>query len=103
MKSEMTSSETFTFIFRCRTLESHSFSDLKFLLLQDFYGSHGAWAFKLVLSDFLNLVNLILNILFLHWYLRGHFVDYGVEFVSYQLEETKLPGIVTHFKAHQGS
>ena len=61
-----------------------------FFLIQDFYGSHGPWAFKLVLSDFLNLVNLILNILFLHWYLRGHFVDYGVEFVSYQLEETKF-------------
>ena len=28
----------------------------------------------------------------MHWYLRGHFVDYGVEFVSYQLEETKLQG-----------
>ena len=65
---------------------------VNFFLFQDFYGSHGPWAFKLVLSDFLNLVNLILNILFLHWYLRGHFVDYGVEFVSYQLEENKLQG-----------
>ena len=46
-----------------------------------------------MLSDLLNLVNLILNILFLHWYLRGHFVDYGIEFISYQMEEIKLPGI----------
>ena len=45
-----------------------------------------------MLSDLLNLVNLILNILFLHWYLRGHFVDYGIEFISYQMEEIKLPG-----------
>ena len=65
---------------------------LNFSFSQDFYGSHGPWAIKLVLSDLLNLVNLILNILFLHWYLRGHFVDYGIEFISYQMEEIKLPG-----------
>ena len=65
---------------------------INFFLFQDFYGSHGPWAIKLVLSDLLNLVNLILNILFLHWYLRGHFVDYGIEFISYQMEEIKLPG-----------
>ena len=59
---------------------------------QDFYGSHGPWAYKLVLSDFLNLVNLILNILFLQWYLRGQFIDYGIEFLAYQLAEIKVRG-----------
>jgi len=63
------------------------------IYLQDFYGSHGPWAYKLVLSDFLNLVNLILNILFLQWYLRGQFIDYGIEFLAYQLAEIKVRGM----------
>jgi len=62
------------------------------IYLQDFYGSHGPWAYKLVLSDFLNLINLILNILFLQWYLRGQFIDYGIEFISYQLSEIDIRG-----------
>ena len=61
-------------------------------IFQDFYGSHGAWACKLVLSDFMNLVNLILNIVFMQWYLGGHFIHYGIQFISYQLAEVRLLG-----------
>ena len=39
-------------------------------IFQDFYGSHNHWAAKIVLSDCLNLINLILNIIFLNWYLQ---------------------------------
>ncbi len=35
--------------------------------VSDYYGSHGYWALKLVLSDFLNLINIILNIFIMQW------------------------------------
>ena len=68
------------------------FLSLRTNIFQDFYGSHGAWACKLVLSDFMNLVNLILNIVFMQWYLGGHFIHYGIQFISYQLAEVRLLG-----------
>jgi hypothetical protein len=34
---------------------------------KDYYGSHGYWALKLVLSDFLNLINIIFNIFIIQW------------------------------------
>ena len=39
----------------------------------------------MVLSDFLNLVNIVLNILAINWYLKGHFLTYGPYFLMYQL------------------
>ena len=40
----------------------------------------------------MNLVNLILNIVFMQWYLGGHFIHYGIQFISYQLAEVRLLG-----------
>ena len=42
------------------------------LYTQDFFGSHGGWAAKLVISDFLNLINIVLNIFIIDWYLKGN-------------------------------
>jgi len=53
------------------------------LYTQDFYGSHGGWAAKLVFSDFLNLVNIFFNILGVNWYLQGSFLSYGPNFLMY--------------------
>jgi len=55
------------------------------LYLQDFYGSHGFWATKLVLSDFMNLVNIIFNIFVVDWYLKGNFLTYGPRVLLFQL------------------
>ena len=52
---------------------------------QDFFGSHGWWATKLVLSDAMNLVNLVLNILGVNWYLKGQFFSYGPSFLMYHM------------------
>ena len=54
------------------------------VLCQDFYGSHGPWAAKLVFTDFLNLINIIFNIIGVNWYLQGRFLNYGPNFLMYQ-------------------
>ena len=33
----------------------------------DFYGSHTWWARKLMISDFLNLINIVFNIMIMDW------------------------------------
>lgn len=53
--------------------------------LQDFFGSHGGWAAKLVFSDFMNFVNITLNVIGVNWYLKGRFFSYGPNFLMYQL------------------
>ena len=58
-------------------------------LIQDRYGDVGDffrymynnqswWGVKLVLCDCLNLINIILNILIVDWYLGGVFFSYGI-------------------------
>jgi len=54
------------------------------LYLQDFYGSHSWWARKLLMSDFMNLINIILNIFFMDWYLGSIFINYAPKVISYQ-------------------
>jgi hypothetical protein len=61
------------------------------LYTQDFFGSHRYWATKLVLSDFLNLINIGLNIAGVNWYLRGQFVSYGPKFLMHQLADGENP------------
>ena len=56
------------------------------LYSQDFFGSHGGWATKLVFSDFMNLINIILNIFMVDWYLKGKLFSYGPRVVDYQLD-----------------
>ena len=59
------------------------------IYMQDMYGDVGDffrymynnqtwWAVKLVLCDCLNLINIILNILIVDWYLGGLFFSYGI-------------------------
>ena len=62
------------------------------LYTQDFFGSHGAWAAKLVISDFMNLVNIVLNIFIIDWYLKGNFLFYGPRVVEYQLTSVESRG-----------
>ena len=45
---------------------------------RDWYNHQTYWAIKLVLCDTLNLINIILNALFIDWYLGGMFFPYGV-------------------------
>lgn len=58
------------------------------IYLQDYYGSHGFWALKLVLSDFLNLVNIVFNLVIMQWYLGSNFLSYGVRIISHLAGET---------------
>eukprot|EP00090_Calanus_glacialis_P017363 TRINITY_DN27054_c0_g1_i1.p1 TRINITY_DN27054_c0_g1~~TRINITY_DN27054_c0_g1_i1.p1 ORF type:complete len:398 (+),score=116.55 TRINITY_DN27054_c0_g1_i1:132-1325(+) len=62
------------------------------LYTQDFFGSHGGWATKLVFSDFMNLVNIVFNIFIVDWYLKGKFFSYGPRVVDYQLDDVKSRG-----------
>ena len=62
------------------------------IYLQDFYGSHNPWAYKLVLSDALNLLNIILNIALVQWFLGGQFIMYGFDFMEYQMRDIKDKG-----------
>ena len=36
--------------------------------ISDFYGSHTWWARKLMMSDFLNLINIVFNIIIMDWW-----------------------------------
>ncbi len=44
----------------------------------DWYGHQTWWAIKLVLCNLLNLINIIVNILLVDWYLGGMFFPYGI-------------------------
>ncbi|XP_023324554.1 innexin inx2 [Eurytemora carolleeae] len=55
------------------------------IYLQDFYGSHTWWARKLMISDFLNLINIVFNIIIMDWYLGSNFLTYGPTVISYQM------------------
>jgi len=57
------------------------------LYLQDTYGSRSWWATKLVASEFLNFINIILNIVVMDWYLGNGFLSYGPEVLGHQREE----------------
>jgi len=63
------------------------------LYTQDFYGSHGPWAAKLVLSDFMNFINITLNIFVVNLYLKGSFLTYGPRVLMYQLSEKEEWGV----------
>ena len=43
-----------------------------------------------MLSDVLNLLNIIINISLIQWFLGGQFIWYGFEFLSYQMRDLDL-------------
>ena len=45
-----------------------------------------------MLSDFLNLFNIIINIAVIQWFLGGQFVMYGFKFMEYQSSDVKHRG-----------
>ena len=57
------------------------YGDIK-LYFKDFYNHHDWWAFKLYFCDSLNLINVIINILFTHWYLGKTFFVFGIYSLS---------------------
>jgi len=62
------------------------------LYLQDYYGTWFWWSFKLVASDFLNLINVIANIFLVHWYLGFNFLSYGPQVLSYLTSDEQTRG-----------
>ena len=45
-----------------------------------------------MLSDALNLLNIILNIALVQWFLGGQFIMYGFDFIEYQMRDIKDKG-----------
>lgn len=43
-----------------------------------YYNSQGWWAAKLVICNALNLVNILINVFLVDWYLDGQFFGYGI-------------------------
>jgi hypothetical protein len=56
--------------------------------LRMWYNHQTWWAVKLVLCDVLNMINIIINVLLVDWYMGGMFFDYGV--VSMEVNDIAL-------------
>ena len=69
------------------------------LYIADTLNSHNFWALKLLLTEFMNLVNVIGNIYFINVFLDGEFTSYGSEVISFMEEdpETRVDPMATIF------